>query len=216
MRISFIILTLTLNLFALEISKSKLFTKTLEPSFQASSFSVNYKSEFDYKIESKFKHLINTVERSEICKGGKYYIYPSYKYIENKRVQDGYRSNIRFTCEFKDIEKYETLLDRVKRLELKVNQGQISYKTTQKQKDEAKMELEKKAFLYSKSYIETLSDFFGSCLIKSINLSQNKIQTPPYRAMAMEAQSLKTTVTSPIKEDIKYNLNVDYVFKCTQ
>lgn len=52
--------------------------------------------------------------------------------------------------------------------------------------------------------------------MKSINLIQNGSNHTPYRMMAVEGTSLKSTVTSPVKEEIDYKLNVEYTFKCNQ
>lgn len=211
-----VFLFLYINLSALEVSNSKTFTKHLEPAFQSGSFSISYKADYDYKIESKFKQIIEITGKSGICKGGGYYIYPAYKYIDNKRIEDGYRSNIRFECEFKNTEDYENILDEIKRSNVKIEQGNISYKTTRKQKDEARVDMEKEAFIYAKEYNKSLEEFFGKCSIESINLASDKFYPIRYKAAALESSALKTTVTSPIKEDIEYKLNVDYIFKCTQ
>ena len=211
-----ITLLLSANVFALEIFKSSSFTKTLKPSFQSAAFSIDHKSMYDTQIESIFKRIIHAASKSDICKGGEYRIYPSYKYINNERISDGYRSNIRFECEFKDIKKYEKVLDDIKEFGVKILQEKINYKVTEEEKLSAKKLLEKEAFLYAKEYRDSLEEFFSSCTIESIKFDQDQLSQAPYRAMAMESVSFKTTVTSPIEEDINYKLNVDYIFKCKQ
>lgn len=141
----------SVNVYALEILKTKTFTKSLEASFQNTTLSITHRAVYDYEIESLFNKVIKTVEKSDLCTGGKYNIYESYKYVNNQRVPDGFSSHIRFDCSFKDTKDYEKLLDKLKAMNLKLNQGQISYKITKQQKIDAKMALEKKHLSMPKS-----------------------------------------------------------------
>ncbi len=207
---------LGMNLYALEISKTKTFTKKLQADFQSTTLSISHRAQYDYEIESLFNKVIKAVEKSTLCTGGKYDIHESYKYVNNERIPDGFTSHIRFECSFKDTKDYEKLLDKLKKMDMKLNQGAISYKITGKQKEEAKASLEKEAFTYGKEYSKQLKKFFGPCDIKSINLIQEGSAASPYRMMAVESTALKSTVTSPLKEEIDYKLNVEYIFKCNE
>ena len=212
----FIIVSVGINLYATEIFKTKTFTKNLQASFQNTTLSINHRALYDYEIESLFNKVIKTVDKSGICTGGKYNIHESYKYIKDKRVPDGFTSYIRFDCSFEESKDYEKLLEKLKKMNLKLNQGAINYKITQKQQQDAKLQLEEEAFTYAEEYSKQLKKFFGPCRIKSIKLLQDRVNNTPYRMMSVEGTSLKSTVTSPIKEQISYKLNVEYIFKCNQ
>ncbi|MEA3289215.1 MAG: SIMPL domain-containing protein [Campylobacterota bacterium] len=212
-----IVLSLTLisiSVSAVEISKSKTFTDKITPTVQSSSFSLQHRSHNDRAIEQIFKKAINIVKRGNICEGGQYRIFPVYKYINNQRVDDGYNSYINFNCEFKDIKEYEKVISNIKTLNTKITQDKISYITTVIQIDSMNKQLEQKAYDYSKSYKEYLSSLFGNCKTQKISFVNQHNKVPyPLRSLA-SAKSNEAIVTSPIKDDIDYSLNVNYTFKC--
>lgn len=199
-----------LNLNALDISKQKVFTTTIKPSIQIASFSLNHIAKTSNEIENLFNKAISIVNKSNICKGGQYRIYPDYKYIDNKKIEIGYNSNMNFQCEFEDITLYEKLLTKIKKLNMKLTQNKIYYNVSDTKNEEEKSKLELKAYNYAKQYTVKLNDIFQKCEIKSISF--NDYNAPIQYKMLARQES--TTITSPIEEDIQISLNVNYLFNC--
>lgn len=207
------ILFLTLfciNSFAIEISKQKTFTSSLLPTQQTSSFNLSYSSKSSAQIEKLFEKTISTVDKSSICKGGQYKIYPKYEYIQNKKIAKGYNSNIYFNCEFDDIKTYEKLIRKIKRNHFQLTQNKISYKVSEEQIEEEKLHLELQGYNYAKKYAKQLNKTFHNCTIKSVSFSSPH-QPALYRASFKEHQA---TTTSPIKEKIQIKLTAQYLFDC--
>jgi uncharacterized protein YggE len=199
-----------LNLNALDISKQKVFTTTIKPSIQIASFSLNHIAKTSNEIENLFNKAISIVNKSNICKGGQYRIYPDYKYIDNKKIEIGYNSNMNFQCEFEDITLYEKLLTKIKKLNMKLTQNKIYYNVSDTKNEEEKSKLELKAYNYAKQYTVKLNDIFQKCEIKSISF--NDYNAPIQYKMLTTQET--TTITSPIEEDIQISLNVNYLFNC--
>lgn len=200
-----------LQLQALDISKQKNFTVTLKPTTQVATFSLSHIAKTSNEIENLFQKALITANKSGICRGGQYRIYPDYKYVENRKIEIGYNSNINFHCEFNDIKKYENLLVKIKKLNIKLTQNAISYKISTTKQEEEKSQLEFLAYEYAKQYTKKLNNIFHNCNIKTINF--NNSHTPIlYKTLAR--QEAATTVTSPIEEDITLSLSVDYIFNC--
>jgi hypothetical protein len=200
-------------LFALEISKEKKFVKTKDPNIQKTTFGLVYESKSDTMIENIFSKAISIASKTDICKGGSYTIYPSYKHINNTREFENYRSNINFDCEFKDPKKYEKLIDKIKELDIKLVQNKILYDITNEQKEELYSQIEDEIFVYAKSYIDILNEKFENCKIKSIDIMPKQVNNIPYMALKAESTS-NSIVTPPIKQEIEYSLTSKYVFEC--
>ncbi len=200
-----------INLYALDISKQKVFTVSVTPTTQTSSFSLSHIAKTSKMIETLFAKAIKLTEKSDICKDGQYRIYPDYKYVENRKVEIGYNSNINFNCEFDDYKKYERLLTKIKKLNLKLTQNKISYKVSEQTNEKEKSKLEFISYNYGKQYSSKLNKVFNNCKIKSIALHNSYNAPVQYKALARQES---TTVTSPIKDDIQISLNVNYIFQC--
>lgn len=210
MKTIFFLSFLLIQSYALEITKQKTFTSYIVPTKQTTSFILNYASRSSNQIEKLFEKAISTVEKSTICKGGQYRIYPQYQYIQNRKIANGYNSNINFNCEFEDIELYEKLIKKIKRLRSKLTQNKISYKVSEQQIEKEKSNLEIDAYNYAKQYTKKLNNTFSKCSIKSVSFSSPH-QPTLYRTMIKEE---KTTTTAPIDEEVKIKLNVRYLFDC--
>lgn len=201
---------LVINIYALEITKQKSFITEISPTTQSSSFSLNHTAKKSDQIEKVFSKAITLVDKSTICKGGQYKIYPEFEYKNNQKTQIGYNSYINFNCKFSNSKEYEKLLQRIKKLDTKLTQNQISYEITPLENENQKTKLELKAYNYAKEYSGKLNTIFESCSTKSINFRDSH-QAVQYRAMTA---SKDTTVTSPIAQDVEIKLNVEYVFEC--
>ena len=210
MKVLIIYCILLLQLNALEISKQKTFSTTLKPTIQVANFSLNHIAKTSNEIENLFHKAILLTNKSGICTGGKYRIFPDYQYVENRKIEIGYNSNINFHCEFDDTKKYEKVLNNIKKLNLKLTQNAISYKISDIQQENEKSKLEFQSFEYAKQYTKELNKIFHSCSVKSINL--NSYNTPIAYKNLLRQES--TTVTSPIEEEVVISLNVSYVFNC--
>jgi uncharacterized protein YggE len=209
-KILVLIFVLFYNLHGLDISKQKTFTTSISPTIQATSFSLNHIAKTSSEIEKIFNKAIRIATKSKICSGGQYRIYPDYKYVENRKIENGYNSNLYFQCEFSDNGEYEEILTKIKKLNVKLTQNKISYKITEKQTENEKSKLEFLAFDYAKLYTQKLTNIFNNCKIKSISF--NQYNTPiQYKTLSREES---TTVSSPIQEDIEISLKVDYLFDC--
>ena len=209
-KIIILIFILFYNLQALDISKQKTFSTTIPPTIQTTSFSLNHIAKTSDEIEDIFNKAIKIVTKSKICSGGQYRIYPDYKYVENRKIEIGYNSNLHFSCEFNDNRKYEKTLNKIKELNIKLTQNSINYKVPDEKIEQEKSKLEFLAFNYAKQYVEKIDAIFNNCKIKSITFNNynNPIQ---YKTLARQENS---TVTSPIAKDIEISLNVNYIFDC--
>ncbi|MEA3352563.1 MAG: hypothetical protein U9Q33_01930 [Campylobacterota bacterium] len=203
-----------LSIKAVEISKSKVFSSSIIPNVLTTSFTLKHKAQNDNEIEKLFQKAINIAKKSDICKGGSYKIYPSYRYINNKRLNDGYNSYLDFNCRFQNINSYEKLISNIKHLNAKLTQNKIKYISTDQQKESSVKMLEVLAYKYAISYKKYLNEQFKDCKIKSISFS-NSLQNDPI-ALKRMILSQDTTTTSPVKDEIKHKINVNYTFLCDE
>lgn len=215
-KITLILLPLLSFSQAVEISKSKTFTELIPPKNMSSGFSLQHRAKQSDTIEALFEKAINIVSKENICKGGKYSIYPNYYYTKNTRVQEGYRSSIRFNCHFDDVSRYKNLLSKIKKLNTTMSQDEINYTINDDVKEKYMQTLENSAYVYAKEHTKFLNKQFNNCKVKSINLRQNQHAMPFLKEMTMAATPMGTKVTAPIKENIKVNLSVDYKFECKE
>lgn len=209
--ITFSLIPVLLN--GIEISKIKDFEIDIKSTQQTTNFSLKAKSSKSKDIESKFEKVIGIVKNSDICVGGKYNIYPNYNYVENRKIINGYNSNIHFKCEFDDIKYYEKLLSEVKHFNLPLSQGKINYKSSLEVKEKGDAKLELKAYTYAKNYTKYLNKQFKNCNIKNIDFT-NKISNSPIPYRSLSSTSNSTIVTAPIGDKLKLKISVNYVFIC--
>ena len=196
---------------SLEISKSKVFTDNIPPQNYNSGFSIIKEAKNSNIIEELFSKVIGVVEEADICKGGKYTIYPNYYYKEGKRVQNGYRSTIGFDCEFERVENYNILLSKLKTFNGVMQQNKINYGVDKLTKEKYLLTLENRIYDYAKAHSEFLNEQFKNCEIKAIDINQNNQPVPYFREAAI---SVSAKSTPPIKEDIKVQLNAAFKFEC--
>jgi len=207
-----LILIVPFCLNALEIYKNKNFVSFVDTTLQTASFSLKHTANKDTKIEEVFSKAIKSANKTGICTGGQYAIYPNYRYINNERVKKGYSSNLTFNCEFKDIELYQNLLSTMKDLNVELIQNKIKYKITMKSQEEETLKLEQEAYDYAKDYSEYLETQFESCAIKTIDFTNRYTTFPPIIKNSLSSN--ETKASSPIKNDVEIKLSTKFVFEC--
>jgi hypothetical protein len=190
------------------IEKNKEFQLETLPDIYKSSFSIRMENSHEKPIETNFQNLINVVNKTDICEGGTYNIYPN---TQNNTFH-GY---INFTCEFRLKDEYEQLLDKVKSFDGKLSQGRITLSNTQKSIQDTQNRLERMAlqfpFDYSLFLQKTLSGF--ECEASKVSFDSSGHNPTPYLLRSAKATS-QTVVTPPIQEQIVHSLRVNYTFKC--
>lgn len=196
--------------FGVEISKTKTFTTIINPTLKQSTFNLSIEDVHSDNIEKRFNQVSKLVKQHNICKGGEYNIYPFSKTVD-KAVFKGYRSNISFNCSFEDNNKYENLLNDIKKLNFDIFQNSIKFIPTVEQVDKAKIYLEKEAFNYAKEYIKNLNTYFEDCKLMKIGFVEQQGFNNLLRAAAYDRS---TTVTEPIDNEVKITLDGDFTFVC--
>jgi hypothetical protein len=211
------------------ITKSKEFSKKILATGYVGSFSLKMSASKQEVIEETISEISKFVGSDGFCSGGEYNIYkPNFK---NDNL---FESNIAFSCEFKEKEKYENILDIVKsqkrnfeskfknnQLEIELNQNQINKKVTKEDEDVSLLELEKEAIEYAYNYGKLLGskNKVGevlNCIPKIINLNQGYYHNMDnIRTMAVASYREKTNVSVPLDNDVLVKLNVNYSFDCS-
>lgn len=197
-----------INLNGLEILKNKKFTVLSQSNTYTTNFFLNIKHKEYSKIETIILEAIKYSDESKICKGGKYRIYPSYKFISNKRTADGYKSNINFNCTFKEKKEYESLLDNIKSLPyIELTQNSIKKTLSDKTLETATIKLESKAYQYALEYQSFLNKKFSNCLVKQIDFTNGYPNIVPM-------QRSTTQVGLPLDQKLESTISVKYKFNC--
>lgn len=207
---SLLLLFLSVNIFAIEITLNKTFFVSSQTDLKETSFYLEMiKTQDGYSdIEEAFGEAIKLVERYKICKGGSYRIYPFKK--NNTQLNKGH---INFDCKYTSDKEYERIISEVKDIdsELKLGQNGISFVLSEEKKDENNKLLEKEAYQFAyehKKFIQNTLE--KKCEVVKINLSSSNSITPYRERVA----TMTATVTPPINENVKQSLNVNYTFKC--
>ncbi|HFU75706.1 MAG TPA: hypothetical protein ENK66_05600, partial [Arcobacter sp.] len=122
-----ITLALFLNfLFSLEITKNVTLNETMQSEFYKIYINLTQDAKSKNDIEINFEKAIEYAKDSEVCKGGKYNIYPRYSYHNGKRKFLGYNGSLAFNCTFKDEKIIEEFLSDIEKIDdLKISQGQM-------------------------------------------------------------------------------------------
>lgn len=212
MRSLIIYMSILTTLFGYELSVSKEFSRTLEPSRMSASFEL-YMSHKDQKaIQRAFKEAVNGMKEYEICSGGSYTIEPRYDYKNSQRIFLGYTGQTAFTCRFESIEEIQEvyeLLSSYKNIELR--QNPIAWTAGNAEIRSAREALEFEAVGYAKEYIGIMqSRNIATCKTKKIDISGGSyIQPGALRAMAARSGAFE-----PTREPIKVDISTHYIFEC--
>jgi hypothetical protein len=205
-----VLLIVSVSVFSQEliIEKNKEFQVEILPNMYTSNFSLRIESSYEKPIEVNFQKAIKIVSKSDICKGGKYNIYPN-------TTKKNYQGYINFDCKFQAKKDYEELLEKIKKLDGKVSQGRISLSNTKQSIQDTQNKLEKMAlefpFDYSLYLEKNLSGF--DCEASKISFNSSNYTPTPFLLRSAKANS-ETVVTPPIEEEIVHSLRVNYVFTC--
>ncbi len=195
----------------IEINKNKEFEVSIKPDMYKSTFSLNIRDNEQSNIEDKFAEAIDIVSKNEICKGGKYNIYPHHK-------KDQYNGYINFKCQFEDKTIYEELLSKIKNIDnIKLSQGQIDQINAKDQIELTNEKLEAKALVFPSTYEKFLEDnMLGfKCKTKRISFGGSNHMEP--MPMYMEsARVANTKVTLPVQNNVTYKKRVAYTFLCSK
>ena len=238
--IAYLLSVLVLN--ATVVSKDRVFEDYITPSHMSGSFSIVKKSQETIEIQKLFNKIVGIVKKSDICKGGNYYISPEYEYKthyynnetkeeinpakltprtyyqKQKKEFIGYRSKIDFNCTFKNVTTYDKIISKIKELKVKeLSLNTIHYKATKNEIDSSNDSLEVDAIKYAKEYSKKLNTLFDSrCKIEKIifNPSSHTPRHYSQKNMLKSASEATSITTPPIKENLKIDLRVNYTFEC--
>ena len=205
-------------MFGMEITKTVTLEESMVSDYYKIHIGVSKEAKKKGDIEISFEKAIDYAKDAKVCKGGRYNIYPKYKYTNNKRVFNGYRGNISFNCTFKDeqiIEEFLTDLNKIN--DIRVSQGQISPTLSDKQIEQLEQKLEKKVYVYANEYNDFLSDVTDNkCKTSKIEfLSYNNVMPMARMASVDMVMSAKSeNITKPIDNQGNKSVRIKYTFSC--
>ncbi len=214
-------LNFSIQLFALDISKSKIFTETLTSTKLKLNINITLDSYQRGTIEKRFEYVSDDVEDSELCIGGTYNIFILKQNSISKKVNKlfnsdtlTYRGNISYECIFKDKKKMEDLIDKLTIIkDIEINQSPITNVLDQKKINIKNKILEKRAYAFANKESNNYSIITNKkCTTSSIKFSQSYRQQA-HRAL-VNSKSSSSNIIEPLNKNVEIKLNVAYIFTC--
>ena len=213
-----------LSLNATTISLNESFTNTAKTtSYKINVSAENQSPSFDTiqnNMESILKKVKDLKEHKNLdCSGGKYSINPNVVYIDNKKENKGYISNINFTCTYDDAKSLNEFVNYLNKSNInKISIGTSNPILTEEEMLISYRKLENQAYSFGIDYAKSLERLFTNktCSIKNISISKDQRYMPVLRNTHMEASTLSkiSSVSKPIDDSLEVKINVNYTFLC--
>ena len=223
-----LILILLLGLFSLEASEitfTKKFEKKVSPETLTLNFSINANMPNEKAVIKKLNFFYeNLIKESKLkIEGGSFNVYPNYRYVNNKRVLDGYRGTVSYVVKSKDKEVIDDFLEEVYSLKhdsrVSISVGNIRWIVDREQHSAISDSLREDAIIWSYTYANTLSAKLSKeCTLLTLNINAPHYQPrPPVRAMMAKNSAMipdESFAPTPQQTDTPFSINPTFVLEC--
>lgn len=174
-------------------------------------------------IKTHLNAIVAEVKRfdpqGEMCKGGGYHLSPRYSYKDQKQEFIGYSGYLSFGCEFKTVEAYNTLIEKIDKARassVRKTEGALSWGVSDNAEKGARQGLRLDMLRLAKAQSGAFSKETGFvCDIASVNFGGGM---EPIRPMMMKAMMVADSVPSesPIQRNQEIALEATLLYSCSK
>ena len=164
-------------------------------------------------IKEHLNALVATLKsfdtKGEFCRGGGYFLSPQYSYKDQKQTFIGYSGQLSFGCEFDGIERYNALLQKIdasKAHSVRMNQGALSWVTSDKAQDLARLTLRLELLKIAQGQAKTFSkEMHLQCSVNSVAFEGAQPMHPMMSTMRLKTFSSPKNESVPTEEPLQRN-----------